>query len=117
MAAIGVTGLAWPGPTAAAPSTVPPAPAPHLLGVLGSDEAVCDIGRSYRALVPGEDDAGVLRTALASPPPADAADDPAQWVAARIRQDFSEGLTVTVEGWILSVTEARQCALYSLLRA
>ena len=37
--------------------------------------------------------------------------------AEQVRRDFAEGRTVEVQGWVLSVTEARQCALYSLVRA
>jgi hypothetical protein len=32
----------------------------------------------------------------------------------KITQDFEKGNTVIVKGWILSVTEAEQCALFSL---
>lgn len=32
----------------------------------------------------------------------------------KIKQDFENGKTVVVMGWVLSVTEARQCALFSL---
>jgi len=32
----------------------------------------------------------------------------------KVRQDFRENKTTVVDGWILSVTEARQCALFSL---
>jgi len=32
----------------------------------------------------------------------------------QISNDFTAGNTVMVDGWILSVTEARQCALFSL---
>jgi hypothetical protein len=35
----------------------------------------------------------------------------------RVEQDFKTGKTVTAGGWVLSVTEARQCALYSILNA
>jgi len=31
-----------------------------------------------------------------------------------VKQDFGNGKIAVVDGWILSVTEARQCALYSL---
>jgi hypothetical protein len=34
-----------------------------------------------------------------------------------VRYDFAHGRTVVVDGWVLSVTEARQCALFSLLSA
>ena len=32
----------------------------------------------------------------------------------KIQKDFQTGNTVTVKGWVLSSTEARQCALFSL---
>ena len=32
----------------------------------------------------------------------------------KVSQDFQQQKTVIVDGWILSITEARQCALYSL---
>jgi hypothetical protein len=31
-----------------------------------------------------------------------------------VHEDFAAGRTVVVDGWVLSVTEARQCALFSL---
>ena len=31
----------------------------------------------------------------------------------KIQQDFEAGRTVVVNGWVLSQTEARQCALFS----
>ena len=33
----------------------------------------------------------------------------------KIRQDFVTNKIVIINGWILSITEARQCALYSLI--
>jgi hypothetical protein len=38
-------------------------------------------------------------------------------LARRIRQDFAEGQVVEVQGWVLSATEARLCALAALLLA
>jgi len=32
----------------------------------------------------------------------------------KIKQDFETGRTVVIKGWVLSVTEVRQCALFSL---
>lgn len=31
-----------------------------------------------------------------------------------VRDDYADGRVVTINGWVLSRTEARQCALYSL---
>jgi hypothetical protein len=33
----------------------------------------------------------------------------------RIKQDFVKNKIIVIDGWILSKTEARQCALYSLI--
>lgn len=33
----------------------------------------------------------------------------------KIKQDFREHNTVILQGWLLSITEARQCALFSLI--
>jgi len=34
----------------------------------------------------------------------------------RVQLDFAQDRTIIVDGWVLSVTEARQCALFSLLQ-
>jgi hypothetical protein len=33
---------------------------------------------------------------------------------AAVRDDYTAGRVLTLRGWVLSLTEARQCALYSL---
>ena len=35
----------------------------------------------------------------------------------RIAEEYRQGTTIEVAGWLLSRTEARQCALYSLLKS
>ena len=35
-------------------------------------------------------------------------------MAEKVQADFDKGETVVVRGWVLSRTEARQCALFSL---
>ena len=39
------------------------------------------------------------------------ADLPRAQIAARVREDFAAGRVVMLDGWMLSVTEARLCAL------
>jgi len=91
---------------------------PELLDMLGPDRARI-LGARYRQMVPSENDADALRAAIelgarSSPrrfgvlPPS---------VTDQVRRDFAEGRTVVVQGWVLSVTEARQCALFSLASA
>lgn len=78
---------------------------PDLLSLLGP-EAVRDIGGQYRLLVPAENNRLFLRAAIL---PSRVS------IAAMVRRDFETGRTVLVNGWVLSATEARQCALFSLL--
>lgn len=118
MAAAGAAGLAWP-PAAPAAGPVPPSSlaSPRLLDVMGDPALVRELGRRYRTLVPTEDDAGILAQVILPEPrraPQSSLDD---GLAAQVQQDFAAGRTVTVHGWILAITEARQCALYSLQHA
>jgi hypothetical protein len=88
---------------------------PELLDVLGAEQ-VRAIGTRYRTMVPAEGDAPSLRAAIHGRHPllARLIGTPRVVPAELVRRDFVEGRTVEIEGWILAVTEARQCALYSL---
>jgi hypothetical protein len=70
------------------------------------------------ALVPGENSSAKLTSLLTngSPVTATTAPDAVQtYFDTKTKDDFEQGHTVVVNGWILSQTEARQCALFSLL--
>jgi len=89
---------------------------PELLAALGG-AAVRAIGERYRAMSPAEADVAALRHAIDDSRPFTArffgAGNP--HIDELVRDDFAHGRTVVIEGWLLSVTEARQCALYSFL--
>ena len=88
---------------------------PELLAAMGP-ELVRTLGTRYRALTPGERDAAALRDAILDSRPTAARLFGARHpVADLVRDDFARGRTVVVDGWILAATEARQCALFSLL--
>lgn len=82
--------------------------------MLGS-ERVRDLGIHYRSTTPGENSASALRAKLSGGRKGlripfighQSIDD-------QIRDDFARGQTVLVDGWVLSVTEARQAALFSM---
>ena len=87
---------------------------PALLGMLGP-ERVHQLGTDYRAATAGENNATTLRAALSR------ARSRSWWqrvmhgsVDDQVRDDFANGRTVLVDGWVLSLTEARQAALFSL---
>jgi hypothetical protein len=78
------------------------------------------VGALYLARFPDEADRGVLTerilAALELPAAAVLAQDEQclrTAIAARVRRDFAETATAEIEGWILSRTEARLCALWA----
>jgi hypothetical protein len=88
---------------------------PQLVTILGP-ERVRQLGAHYRAMTPQERSEAALRTAISNGrsgfrlPFGNSLED-------QIEDDFAKGRTVLVDGWVLSVTEARQAALFALTRA
>jgi len=94
-------------------------PAPHsikrLVGLLHDQESARAIGRAYLLQEPSEADATCLVALL--DPGGVAARGKAELrrtIAARHREDFGCGRTVILDGWILSRTEVRLCALATI---
>jgi hypothetical protein len=87
-----------------------------LLEMLGP-ERVRTIGAHYRARVPTENSVSALRAAISE----ERSRLHLPWLQKSIddtvHEDFAAGRTVVVDGWVLAVTEARQCALFSLASA
>jgi hypothetical protein len=95
---------------------------PQFLAHICDEREVLEIGALYLKQVPGEagetqlvsllltDDTGKSISASTEK----AYLDP--WLEQRIRSDFETGRMVIMKGWVLSVTEARQCAVYSFTR-
>jgi hypothetical protein len=117
--------MAFAAARAARAAPLPPAAteaaADRLRALVPAPESARLIGRAYLAGHPDEggDDARLARLILADDPgAADAPPMPAdarrlrETVAGRVREDFRHGRTATVDGWILSRTEARLCALW-----
>lgn len=115
VAGFGLPAAAWSTNSYSSPRSLAE---PELLHILGSRARVRDIGASYRAAVPREDDVEILRNTITAglgvPEPASESALGAH-LKRQVGGDFAAGRTVVVNGWVLSVTEARQCALYSLL--
>ena len=87
---------------------------PDLVEMLGP-ERVREIGTRYRTATPGENTADALRAALSNPPrPRALFNSSLGSIDDQIRDDFEAGRTVVLDGWVLSITEARQAALFSL---
>ena len=89
---------------------------PQLLSVLGPDR-VREIGSHYRAANSSENTADALRAAISKSRGFHIPLLGNESLDEQIEDDFEEGRTVLVDGWVLSVTEARQAALFSLTPA
>lgn len=86
---------------------------PALVEMLGPEQAR-EIGKQYRAMVPAENTTATLRDAISRSRRRRFLRIRTRSIEEQIRDDFAAGRTVVVSGWVLSQTEARQCALYSL---
>jgi hypothetical protein len=95
---------------------------PQFLGRICEEREVHEIGRTYRMQVPGEAGETQLVTLLLTDNTGKSISASTEraslgsWLERKIDNDFKTGQTVMVKGWVLSVTEARQCAVYSLTR-
>jgi hypothetical protein len=87
------------------------------LDVVSQWESAAAVGTEYLRRTPDENDPNVLLERLAASGfDAKAADGMSdeqliEMVRARLQADFDRGRVVNVDGWVLSVTEARICAL------
>lgn len=88
---------------------------PALVKALGED-AVRALGRRYASDTPAEGHRNALISAVERDAsrlrPYPWSDSPS--LDTLITDDFANGHTVLADGWILSVNEARQCALFAL---
>ena len=82
---------------------------PHVLSNICSREKIIEIGKKYRQ-ISSEDNKDSLAKLLALQGQGTAK----QFFEDKVRQDFENNDTVLIDGWLLSRTEARQCALLSL---
>ena len=77
--------------------------------------ALVSVGAQYRRRQAEENDEDLLFELLlpesAAPP-----DSLAQMLLDRIRADYENNDTLILDGWVLSRTEARQCALFSFIQ-
>ena len=86
-----------------------------LVSLFSDLDAPRAVGGRYLALYPAEADRAALRAGLIDS--AWTLDRKAlrAWLVRRCTQDFRNGNTVIVDGWVLARTEARACALVALL--
>jgi hypothetical protein len=93
-----------------------------MLASMCDDKTVREIGAAYRLRTPDEGKQDNLISLLLSSSGGNQgqsnseADNArlAQQLDKTIRDDFATNKVLNINGWVLSLTEARQCALYSL---
>jgi len=93
---------------------------PVFLSRLFDENTIKEAGKAYLQKTPSENDDDKLVQLLADNSSiANSTDEQAihQYLNEKIEYDFETGKTVLVKGCVLAVTEARQCALYLLVRS
>jgi len=94
---------------------------PEFMSHLCSNEGLRALGQEYLSLYPAERSCDLLITKLCGRPPGIESFSRKEIRSIRqrlkdaIKKDFFAGRTVILGGWVLSLTEARQCALFTLL--
>jgi hypothetical protein len=91
---------------------------PGFLSRLFDKKTIIDAGKAYLEKVVAEKDEDRLIQLLSGNNPIVNSKDEAvihQYIDEKVKSDFEAGKIVMVKGWVLAVTEARQCALFSLV--
>lgn len=94
-----------------------PLAVPLFFSHIADVKTINEAGLAYRKTTKAEDDRTVLAKLLSGN---NAPNDKKAIRAAlddQVKQDFQTNKIVTVSGWVLSITEARQCALFSILNS
>jgi hypothetical protein len=92
---------------------------PYLLSLICNQPALLEIGKSYRKLVPGESQLKILSDLILTNRKGQKLNSAESlsidhWINNKIEEDFLNSQTLIINGWVISQTEARQCAFLSL---
>jgi len=83
-------------------------------------KTIIETGQAYRSIKKDEDNKNKLAALLLTPNNLPVSADNKTIMSSLescIESDFKSGKVVVVKGWVLSLTEARQCALFSILQS
>ena len=78
-------------------------------------KAIKEAGKDYLKQFPDEDNRTKLSQLLLGADHLTGKKSIQKLLDDRVEKDFKAGKTVEASGWLLSITEARQCALYAIL--
>lgn len=101
-------------------STIDPLSWPEELGKLTDESTIRKIGFHYKKLLPSLYKQETLRQLLLSDPNGTQValtneSATKEWLKKKVSHDFMKFHIITVNGWVISSTEFRQCALFSFL--
>jgi hypothetical protein len=85
---------------------------PEFLAAICDAQTIRKIGTDYRTTTNDESREGQLTDLLTAG--FDQNKDQTQQITNRVKDDFASNRIMTLEGYVISVTEARQCALFSI---
>jgi hypothetical protein len=93
---------------------------PSTMATINESTTITEVGKAYMEQVPSENspekliDQLLINSKGDSIPKTTDSKTLQKMMSQKVKSDFDNGDTVVVRGWVLSRTEARQCALYSL---
>jgi len=93
---------------------------PFFFSHLADAKTIVNTGNAYRKRHPEEDDKSKLVNLLLADSVLPSSSDTEairKMLMKKVHDDFKNGHTAIAAGWVLSLTEARQCALFSILQA
>jgi hypothetical protein len=98
---------------------IDPLNTPYLLSRFCNEKELKDMGNAYRKLVPEENDRQKLNNLILLSTNGTILNSTdkiaiAELIDKKIHDEFVGNNTIVVNGWVVSKTEARQCALFSL---
>ena len=91
---------------------------PYMLSLICNQSVLLEIGKSYRSMVPEENQYKKLSELILT----DMSGQKLQtsnatkidkWINNKIKEDFISSQILIIKGWMISKTEARQCAIFS----
>lgn len=92
---------------------------PVFLSRLFDEETISNTGKEYIQKTPAENNKEKLIQLLSENSSITKSNNETaihNYLNEKIKQDFETGKTVLVKGWVLALTEARQCALFWLVK-
>ncbi|MBS1597913.1 MAG: hypothetical protein JST75_06790 [Bacteroidetes bacterium] len=121
LSATGITALVIPSLscTSVSPGSVKILQLPNQLSHICDAQTIRDIGNAYRKQVAAEANKDQLIKLLLTDNSGNSISKSSDTTALKtilgdkVKEDFEKGNVVEVKGWVLSKTEARQCAVFS----